>query len=149
MRNIHILKLMKQNERVLISKKFNIKENQLTNLIGILAHTRNLCAHDERLYNYIFPTKETIYDNEIHQKLEIPIKNGRYIYGKNDLFAVMISLKILLSKEEYDKFHSKIFSRIMSLKTKLKVIDLIEVLETMNFPYNWHKLKSLRSTRDT
>jgi len=65
------LKLMKQNERISISIHFNIKEYDLTSLLGILCHTRNLCAHGERLYNFIFPTNETINDSKYHSKLNI------------------------------------------------------------------------------
>ena len=136
----NFLKLMKQNERILISKEFNIMEFDLTNLVGILAHTRNLCAHDERLYDYIFPTSKTINDNIYHKKLKISLANNRYKKGKNDLFAVVIALKILLKEEDYKIFHNKLFSRFMSLETKLHTIKINDVLNAMNFPNNWHDI---------
>lgn len=136
----NFFRLMKQKERILISSNFNIMEHDLSSLIGILSDTRNLCAHDERLYNFIFPAKSTINDNQYHINLSIPISNRRYVQGKNDLYAVVIALKILLSKEDYYKFHGKIFSRIMSLQSKLKVISIHDVLNTMNFPNNWHDI---------
>ncbi len=147
----NFFKLMKQKERIKISSEFNIMEFNLSNLISILAYTRNLCAHDERLYNCKFPTNKSIDDNKIHELMNIKKENNnRYSYGKNDLFAVVISLKLLLSEKDYEKFHSKIFSRIMSLQSKLKVINISDVLKTMNFPYNWHDIKKCpKSTRDT
>lgn len=51
----NFFKLMKQKERIEISGEFNIMEFNLSNLISILAYTRNLCAHDERLYNCKIP----------------------------------------------------------------------------------------------
>lgn len=146
----NFFKLMKQKQRIEIASKYNIMEFNLTNYISILAHTRNLCAHDERLYNYKFPTNKSIDDTYIHKFLNIKKENNRYTNGKNDLFAVIISLKILLSEEDYNKFHNKLFSRIMSLKTKLKVIDINDVLKVMNFPTNWNNIKKCpKSQRDT
>lgn len=133
-------KLMKQKERILISQEFNISELDLTSLLSILSKTRNLCAHDERLYNYKFITNVSINNTKYHSLLKIPKINNRYSIGKNDLFAVVISLKLLLSKEDYDKFHHKMFSRIMSIKSKLTTISLNDVLNSMNFPNNWHDL---------
>lgn len=131
---------MKQNERVYISMFFSIKEIDLKSFLRILCHTRNLCAHDERLYNYIFPTNETINDTKFHKLLNIPNINGRFRYGKDDLFAVMVSLKMLLNKDDYKKFHTKVFSRIMSINSKIKSIPLNTILEHMHFPENWHEL---------
>ena len=103
-------RLMKQRERTKIAIEFNINENDLYSLLNILNKTRNLCAH------------------------------ARYNMGKNDLFAVIISLKLLLSKDDYNKFHSKLFSRIMSIQSKLHTIKLNDVLNSMKFPSNWHDI---------
>lgn len=136
-------KLMKQSERVAIAKEFNIAESELSSLLSILAKTRNLCAHDERLYNYNFKTNTSINDTKYHLQMNLTITNNRYDIGKNDLFAVVIALKLLLSTEDYDKFHHKLFSRIMSIKSKLKTITLDNVLEAMNFPNNWHDISKM------
>lgn len=136
-------RLMKQRERIIISMEFNIAEFDLSSLLNILCKTRNLCAHDERLYNYEYPAYTGINDTKYHSLLNFPISNGRYAIGKNDLFAVIISLKLLLSKEDYDKFHHKLFSRIMSIQSKIHTITLNDVLNAMNFPSNWHDLSKM------
>lgn len=136
-------KLMKQSERVTISKRFNIQEYDLTSLLNILCKTRNLCAHDERLYNYDFQTYTSINDTKYHSLLNLPLNNNRYSIGKNDLFAVVIALKLLLNAEDYDRFHHKLFSRIMSIQSKLKTITLNDVLNAMNFPNNWHDISKM------
>lgn len=133
-------RLMKQRERVKIAIKFNINEVDLYSLLNILTKTRNLCAHDERLYNYDFPPYTSINDTKYHKMLNLPKINGRYSIGKNDLFAVVISLKLLLTKEDYNKFHNKLFSRVMSMQSKLHTIMLNDVLRVMNFPANWHDI---------
>lgn len=133
-------RLMKQKERITLSMEFNIAEFDLSSLLNILCKTRNLCAHDERLYNYEYPAYTGINNTKYHALLNLPMINGRYSIGKNDLFAVVIALKLLLSKDDYNKFHNKLFSRIMSIQSKLKTISLKDVLSTMNFPNNWHDL---------
>ncbi len=136
-------RLMEQRERVKVAIELNINEIELCSLLNILAKTRNLCAHDERLYNYEFPTYTSITDTAYHSSLNLPIINGRYNIGKNDLFAVIIALKLLLPKEDYDKFHHKLFSRIMSIQSKLHTITLNDVLKAMNFPTNWHDISKM------
>lgn len=136
-------RLMKQKQRIEISKSFGIAEYDLTSLLNILCKTRNLCAHDERLFNYEFETYTGINDTKYHSMLNLQKNNNRYLVGKNDLFAVVIALKLLLSSEEYDRFHHKLFSRIMSIQSKLSTISLAEVLSAMNFPNNWHDLSKM------
>ena len=136
-------RLMKQKERILISMNYNIKETDLSSLLNILSKTRNLCAHDERLYNYEFPAYTGINDSIYHKELNLLKENNRYTIGKNDLYAVVIALKLLLNKEDYDKFHHKLFSRMMSIKSKLKTIQFNELLLSMRFPENWHNISKM------
>ncbi len=56
-------------------------------MITIIARCRNICAHGERLYS--FKIRKTIPDTSLHEKLKITRKNGQYISGKSDLFAVV------------------------------------------------------------
>lgn len=133
-------RLMKQKERIKVSMNFDVSEIDLLSLLNILCKTRNLCAHGERLYNFEFPVYTGINDTKYHNALNLPITNKRYKIGKNDLFAVVIALKILLSEDDYSKFHNKLYSRIMSIQTKLSTVSLKEVLTSMNFPSNWHDI---------
>ncbi len=136
-------RLEKQKERVSISKEFDIAEFELSSLLNILCKTRNLCAHDERLYNYEFPSYTGINDTKYHSLLSLTKTNNRYDVGKNDLFAVIIALKLLLTKEEYDRFHHKLFSRIMSVQSRMQTISLERILTAMNFPKNWHDISKM------
>ena len=60
---------------------------------------RNVCAHGERLYS--FTTRDDIPDLPLHQKLNIQKKGQQYLYGKRDLFALMIALRYLLPSSEF------------------------------------------------
>ena len=57
--------LMKQSIRVKVSKNWNIKEEDLNQYIKTLAFYRNLCAHDERVYNSI--CNQDIPNTDIHK----------------------------------------------------------------------------------
>ena len=143
------IELMKQKERIKIAKFFDCDEEQLIQMVKIINFYRNLCAHDERIYNAKLPRYLYIKDTEYHVLLNIPKKNGMYFYGKNDLFALIISLKTLLNEEDFKTLFNKFFGRIKSLEKKLNTINISDILEIMNLPPNWEEIKSLKSTRDT
>lgn len=75
-------KLMKQKERISISMEFNIAEIDLASLLNILCKARNLCTHDERLYNYEFQSYTTINNTKYHSLLNLPKSNNRFTIGK-------------------------------------------------------------------
>ncbi len=132
--------LMNQSERIEIAKKWNIKEEDLRQYIKILAICRNLCAHDERIYN--FTTEKISISNTIyHEQLNIPVQNGRYVNGKNDLFSLVIIFKILLPKSDFINFLNKILDQLNFLSKKMNVNRFNKVKELMGFPYNWFEIK--------
>lgn len=131
--------LMNQSVRVEVSKHWNIKEDELDQYIKTLANYRNLCAHDERLYNS--KNNQDIPDTIYHKILEIPQINNRYVCGKNDLFSLIIVLKILLPNEDFNIMCNKINGRMESLKKKIMHIDCNNIFIKMGFPTNWLKIK--------
>lgn len=61
-----------------ISKEFEyVHEGMLLQMLDLLARVRNVCAHNERLYNYKY-IKGNIDNTDIHQILNLPQKNGHY-----------------------------------------------------------------------
>lgn len=131
--------LMKQPIRIKVSQHWNIKEEDLNQYIKTLAFYRNLCAHDERIYNSI--CNQDIPNTDIHNKLSIPIISGRYESGKNDLFSLIIVLKILLPSDDFNTMCNKIEGRMRSLTQKLVHINSQDVFNSMGFPTNWIKIK--------
>lgn len=97
-------RLMKQKDRVTIAKKFNISEVDLANFLNILCKTRNLCAHDERLYNYKYPINTAINDTKYHLLLNLATVDNDYEIGKNDLFGVIIALKFYCRRKIIKNF---------------------------------------------
>ena len=76
-----------------------IKINEMTKMLAVMTKFRNVCAHNDRLFD--FRTKDALCDMKIHERLSLPRESGRYMYGKNDLFAQLIILKLLLPEDEF------------------------------------------------
>lgn len=95
--------LVAQNVQLPVSKAFSTKYtsmtiNDLAMYLQVLTHFRNRCAHIERLFSY--NDLHDIPDTPLHKKMGIPMKGKQYIYGKHDLFAVVIAYRYLLPKED-------------------------------------------------
>lgn len=131
--------LMNQSVRVKVSMNWNISDGHLDQYIKLMSYFRNLCAHDERLYNAKY--YQDIPDTNYHSTLNISIINSRYQNGKNDIFALLITMKVLLSEEDFNTLCNKVNGRLMSISTKLKCISFDMILDAMGFPSNWLDIK--------
>lgn len=129
--------LMKDKERIEVAKRFFIHNNELDQAIKILGAIRNITAHDERLYNVRLKNGYEIMDTPIHHQLSILKLNGKYIYGKNDLFSVVIILKRLLSKSDFIKFYKQLKTEINAVLCQLPTISRTAFLHKLGFPQNW------------
>lgn len=132
---------MKQKEQNNISRKFNIKSKILKVYLINLGNIRNICAHDEKLYD--IKIKNRISSTIYHKKLKIDNKNGNYQYATRDLFSIIIILKLLLEKEQFSRFYNEIIKSIEELKKELHTISIDKVLYKMGFPSNYKKLLKL------
>lgn len=131
--------LMDQSVRINVSKKWNVKENELNQFIKNLSYFRNLCAHDERVYSATInqPIPDTIY----HYKLNLKKKDNNFIQGKRDLFSLVISLKMLLPNDKFNTMCNQIEGRMKSLEKKIFVINPQKIFDKMGFPLNWIQIK--------
>lgn len=138
-------KVFPQSLRSKICKDFGIiNQRQLEQFLSVLTKFRNVCAHGERLFTY--RTIDNISDLPLHQNLSIP-KNGiQYVYGKNDLFAVVIAFRYLLPKEDFYSFKRKLTVAIGKSSKKLIHITEAELLEHMGFPANWKDISRCQIT---
>ena len=83
--------ILQKNDQREIADLFNIDVESLESYLPILANYRNLCAHEDICY--LNRSQVSIDDTVYHNLLEIPKMDGEYIYGKNDLFSLIIILK--------------------------------------------------------
>ena len=134
-----ILKIEDQEE---IADVFNVTVSDLLDFLPILANYRNLCAHEDILFEN--KTQRMIDNTIYHSLLEIDKTDGEYIYGKNDLFALIIIMKQLLKHNEFNDMMLEIEHNLENLDYNLKVIPLEKVLDRMGFPINWKELRTIR-----
>src|SRR5574344_260912 len=130
-----ILKVEDQNE---IASYYHVTSDILGLYISLIANYRNLCAHEEILYDY--RTQRVIPDTEIHRKLNIEQNEDGYMYGKNDLFALIIMLKTMLTDIEFRKLIYEIGYEIDILDQNVDTVPLVTILNKIGFPENWKQI---------
>ena len=135
--------LLPQDIQIKVSRIYQcINESQMISILTVLVKFRNVCAHGERLFTY--RTADSIPDLPIHIKLKISKKGIQYINGKNDLFAVVIALKYILSDYWYKTFIKELKALIDRYLKKHDSISEQELYEKMGFPENWKKITRYR-----
>ena len=82
-------------------------------------------------------------DTFYHEKLNISSDEDGYIYGKNDLFSLVIILKVMLRKEEFDIMIEEIKREVQSLDEAINVVPLDTILNRIGFPSNWYDIKEM------
>ena len=133
--------ILKSEDRKEIADYYNLSPDKIENYMSILANYRNLCAHEDILFNH--ETQKTIADTTFHLQLGIPKVDDEYIYGKHDIFALLIILKELLTTDDFKMMMNEICYEIDKLSSKLKGIDVSKVLYRMGFPENYKQLSYL------
>ncbi len=136
-----LFSILKKEDQYDIVELYDLDVNVFTNYLSSLSNYRNLCAHEDILYNN--KTQKSILDTKYHRLLNIPIMDNEYIYGKNDLFSVVIMMKSMIKKDEFDLFEKEISDLIDELDNKLKSIEINKILDCMGFPKNWKELKDI------
>lgn len=136
-----LYQILKPDDQFNIAKDFNVNRDELLVYFPILANFRNLCAHEDILFEH--KAQRCIEDTKYHELLNIPKVNDEYIYGKNDLFAVVIILKQLLRRDDFFLFMSEFEYEIQILADRLKTISIEKVLDRMGFPINYGEMVRL------
>ncbi len=131
------LSLQKQDQ-LEISEIFNVDVDDFCSYLPVLANYRNLCAHEDICFEH--RTQKSINDTKYHYNLYIPRDYEEYMYGKNDLFALVIMFKQVLNDDNFTLFMNEINYEIEYLAGRLKVIGINKVLDSMGFPMNYTQI---------
>lgn len=130
-----------------VSKEFEyVHESMLVQMLDILARVRNVCAHNERLYDYRY-RKGTIDNTFVHEALQISKKNEHYVKGKNDLFAVVVVLKYLLDAADFSAFVLELKQVIEDLANATRILQTSQMYKYMGFPINWEEIEICRKNK--
>ena len=127
--------ILKPIDKVSIASVYKIEPDEMEMYLPILANYRNLCAHEDIVFNHF--TQRVIPDTKYHSILQIEKSNNEYVYGKNDIFALIIILKRLLTKDDFKMMMNEINYEFDRLCGKLSVIKIADVINAMGFPQNY------------
>ena len=70
-------------------------------------------------------------------------EEGEYVNGTNDLFALLIIMKRMLSYDEFKDMCLELEKRIDNLEYNLHSIKIDKILEKMGFPKNYMELANI------
>lgn len=126
--------IQKERNDVARRLKWGVRENELEGCLIFLSSIRNRCAHDERLFSY---------------SSYASLNQNKYFYyfrrsmEKNNYFSVMVSFKMLLTKQRYNAYQERFESLLKELSSRLKTVPISKVRTLMGIPNNWKKLDKL------
>lgn len=131
--------IIRSGDKEELANMYKLKVSDLEDYLPILANYRNLCAHEDILFDHV--TQKQISDTKYHTLLNVE-KNeyDEYIYGKSDLFALIIILKGMLSTDDFKMLMNEMIYEFDSLEGKLKSINIDSVLNKMGFPKNYKEV---------
>ena len=66
--------------------------------------------------------------------------DGEYIYGKDDLFALIIILKRVLKRDDFSMMLNELSYELDILEGKLTTIPIEKILDQMGFPVNYRDI---------
>lgn len=133
--------VLKSSDKEAISNHYNLDVKTLEKYLSMLSNYRNLCAHEDIVYDN--KTEKIIPDTSYHSILNLKKEDDEYVCGKNDIYSVIIMLKILLSEDEFNVMLNEIDYELKSLDLKITSVSLDKVLDRMGFSRNWKDIKNI------
>lgn len=133
--------ILKQEDKIEIADIFGTTTAELENFLVILSNYRNLCAHEDIVFEH--RTERYIDDTIYHERMNIDKMDGEYIYGKTDLFAVVIIMKVLLTPDAFRLMMKEIEYEIEKLDGRIDSIPIEKILDRMGFPTNYIEIIDL------
>lgn len=136
-----LFSILKKEDQYAVVDVYGLDIKTFLDYLPILSNYRNLCAHEDILYDN--RTNRVIEDTRYHKELNIPIMNNEFIYGKNDLFALIIIIKSMLKDNEVNDFMLEIKNALDNLEYNLRSIPINKILDRMGFPENFMDIVSI------
>lgn len=134
--------ILKPDDKLAIAEYYNLDVETLGIYIALLSNYRNLCAHEDIVYDH--RTQKEIPDTRYHMELDIPTTNDEYIYGKDDIFAVVIMLKCMLTESDFTDFVNEVSYDLNLLDGRVNIIPQSKILDRMGFPSNWEEIAKIK-----
>ncbi len=127
--------ILKYGDKQSVANIYKVLPEELEAYLPILANYRNLCAHEDIVFDHF--TQREIPDTKYHSILNIDKNIDGYTNGKNDIFALIIILKRLLTDVDFKMMMNEINYELDRLSGKISSIKIEDVTERMGFPLNY------------
>ena len=134
--------ILKPEDKEEIASIYGLSSDSLKVYLQLLSNYRNLCAHEDIVYEH--RTQTFIDDTKYHKLLNIEVNGlGEYTKGKNDLFAIVIIFKQMLQKRRFNDFMREIESCFKQFDNSVNVISNDKLMGRMGFPDNYMDIVNL------
>ncbi len=133
--------ILKEEDQDEVASYYNVSSYELNIYLALLSNYRNLCAHEDMLYDY--QTQRSIPDCKYHELLNINKEYEEYVCGKNDFYAIIIIMKSMLSHDEFRNMMNEISYELERLSGLLHTTNINEVKEKIGFPTNYRDIIDL------
>ena len=131
--------ILKPEDQKEIADLYGIEMEDMEIYLSLLANYRNLCAHEDIVFDH--RTQKYISNTKYHNELKIKQDEfGEYIKGKNDIFALIIILKQMLTKDEFMHMMDEINLKLQDLTWQIKSVKINKIYDTLGFPENYMDL---------
>lgn len=131
--------ILKPEDQKEIADLYGIEMEDMEVYLSLLANYRNLCAHEDIVFDH--RTQKCISNTKYHNELKIKQDEfGEYIKGKNDIFALIIILKQMLTKDEFMHMMDEINLKLQDLTWQIKSVQINKLYDTLGFPENYMDL---------
>lgn len=131
--------ILKPEDQKEIADLYGIEMEDMEVYLSLLANYRNLCAHEDIVFDH--RTQKYISNTKYHNELKIKQDEfGEYIKGKNDIFALIIILKQMLTKDEFMHMMDEINLKLQDLSWQIKSVKIEKLYDTLGFPENYMDL---------
>ena len=100
--------------------------------INCIKAFRNVCAHEDRLYDYYAKNKngKPIQTSFFYIGITTPAFQG-------GIFDIILLLRLFLTKRDYKQLLRRLFDELNNLETELPSSLFSEVTRKMKLPKNW------------
>lgn len=137
---------MKEEDQIIVAKNYKLPKEYISAYIKHINLIRNICAHNDVLYRYksinSIPQKiKNVKEKYIDLGIQINHKTGRFNIGTNDFLASIIIFKLMLSKEDYNNFKTRLKGALHKLEKKLSSENYDIVLNEMGLINEGERLK--------
>ena len=134
--------ILKPEDKTEIAAIYGLNSDSLKIYLQLLSNYRNLCAHEDIVYDH--RTQTYIDDTKYHSLLNLDRNElGEFSKGKNDLFAIVIIFKQMLQKDRFKEFIYEISQCFKTFDDNVDIISNTKLMERMGFPENYKDIINL------